>query len=363
MSLDACDSCMRRAWLLARLSGHLDVKRGRVWELLGLSDDDLIGAVGGNSVEAIKVESATFHARQASLARRHAEQLGLELVCVCAELYPSRLRELAQPPAVLHVAGGLGRFVRFCAQDPVALVGARKASAYGTGVARSLGRGLGTAGITVVSGMAAGIDSAAHHGALEAGAATIAVLPGPANSPYPPGNAGLYRKIAGHGVAISEIAPDTPVRSWMFPARNRLIAALGSATVVVQAAERSGSLLTVRASGELNRPIGAVPGPVTSRLSTGPNRLLAQGAAVIRDAQDVLDLLYGVGTRSVVVDARSRPTSDQSAVLEAVAEGIDTVAGLVGAGVAGGQCLQQVAALELSGHLRRGPGGVLSVIQ
>jgi len=362
MTLDACDSCMRRTWLLARLSGHLDVKRGRVWQLLGLADNDLINAVGGQSAAAIQVELATFHARQASLARRHAEQLGLELLCACGELYPSRLRELERPPAVLHVAGGLDRLVRFCEQDSVALVGARKASAYGTGVARSLGRGLGTAGITVISGMAAGIDSAAHHGALDAQAATIAVLPGPANSPYPPGNAGLYRKIVGRGVAIGEIAPDTPVRSWMFPARNRLIAALGSATVVVQAAERSGSLLTVRASAELDRPIGAVPGQVTSRLSAGPNRLLAEGAPVIRDAQDVLDLLYGVGTRSVVADARSRPTSDQSAVLAAVAEGIDTVADLVAAGVAGGQCLQHVAALELSGHLRRGPGGILSVI-
>jgi len=362
MTLDACDSCMRRTWLLARLSGHLDVKRGRVWELLELADDDLIGAVGGHSVQAIEIELATFHARQASLARRHAEQLGLDLVCACNEVYPSRLRDLPQPPAVLHVAGGLERLVRFCVQDPVALVGARKASAYGTGVARSLGRGLGTAGITVVSGMAAGIDSAAHHGTLEAQAATIAVLPGPANSPYPPGSASLYRKIVGRGVAISEIAPDTPVRSWMFPARNRLIAALGCATVVIQAAERSGSLLTVRASGELDRPVGAVPGPVTSRLSAGPNRLLAQGATVIRDAQDVLDLLYGAGSRSVVVDPRSQPTAEQAVLLAAIADGIDTVAGLVGAEVAGGQCLQQVAALELSGHLRRGAGGVLSVI-
>lgn len=358
----ACDTCLRRAWLLARLSGHLDVQRKRIWELLELSDEALIKAVAGKSEQLVRAELATFGPADAVRARDHAQGRGVELICICDLDYPSRLRGLSSPPAVLHVAGGIERLVGFSGQDPTALIGARKASAYGTGVARSLARGLGTAGVTVVSGMAAGIDTAAHRGALEAGSATIAVLPGPADRAYPSGSAGLHREIVRHGVAVSEIPLDTPVRNWMFAARNRVIAALGCATVVVQAAARSGSLLTARASQQLQRPVGAVPGPVTSQLSAGPNQLLADGAVLIRSAQDVLDLLYGAGSRSVAVDMRPEPTVRQAVLLRAIANGLDTSAALVGADLADSRRLADLAALELAGRVRRGPGGQLSVI-
>jgi DNA processing protein len=358
----ACDTCLRRAWLLARLSGHLDVSRSRIWELLELSDEALIGAVAGRSEQLVRAELATFGPGDAARARAEAARRGVDLVCVCEEGYPSRLRKLSSPPAMLHVAGGIERLVRLSGQDPTALVGARKASPYGTGVARSLARGLGTAGVTVVSGLAAGIDTAAHRGALEAGPATIAVLPGPAERSYPPGNANLHREIVRHGVALSEISFDTPVRSWMFTARNRVIAALGCATVVVQAASRSGSLLTARASQQLRRPVGAVPGPVTSQLSAGPNQLLADGAVLIRDTQDVLDLLYGAGSRSVAVDPRPAPTPGQTLLLRAIADGLDTPAALSEAGLADSRRLAELAALELAGRIRRGPGGRLSMI-
>jgi DNA processing protein len=358
----ACDSCLRRAWLQARLSGHLDVERKRIWESLGLSDEELLKAVAGRSEQLVRTEFAAFGPSAAARAREHAKGRGLDLVCGCDQGYPSRLRALLGPPAVLHVAGGIERLARFAAQDPTALVGARRASAYGTGVAHSLGRGLGVAGVTVVSGLAAGIDAAAHRGALEGAASTIAVLPGPADRAYPRGNASLYREIVRRGVVLSEIAPDTPVRSWMFTARNRVIAALARATVVVQAAPRSGSLLTARAASELERPIGAVPGPVTSQLSAGPNRLLADGAVIIRGTQDVLDLLYGAGGRTAAADLRPRPSASQAALLEAIADGIDTTAALVGTDAGGRRCLAELSALELAGRVRRGPGGRLSVI-
>jgi DNA processing protein len=362
VSSGACESCLRRTWLLSRLAGHLDVERKRIWELLGLSDDDLINAVAGRSEQAVRAEFAAFGADAAAAARERALGRAVDLVCSCDARYPGRLLDLAAPPAVLHVVGGLERLLQFCGQDPVALVGARKAGAYGTGVAWALAQDLGRSGVAVVSGMATGIDTAAHCGALEVGAATVAILPGPADREYPPASAFVHRRIVRDGVAVSEVALDTPVRSWMFAARNRLIAALSCATVVVQATARSGSLLTARASGELRRPIGAVPGQVTSQLSAGPNQLLADGAAMIRDGQDVLDLLYGIGARSIVVDRRPEPTNRQALLLRAIANGLDSPGALAGANLADSEWLAELAGLELTGRVRRGPGGRLSVV-
>jgi len=338
------------------------VERKRIWELLELGDDALITALAGRSAPAVHAQFVAFGPDAAARARERALGRGVGLICACDPAYPGRLRELAAPPAVLHVMGGIERLLRLCGQDPVAVVGARKASAYGTGVAWSLAGDLGRSGVTVVSGMAAGVDTAAHCGALDVGAGTVAVLPGPADREYPRSSAFVHRRIVREGVTVSEIALDTPVRNWMFAARNRLIAGLSCATVVVQATARSGSLLTARAGQWLHRPIGAVPGQVTSQLSAGPNQLLADGAAMIRGAQDVLDLLYGVGSRSVVVDRRPDPTPRQALLLRAIASGLDTAGALAGADLADIRWLAELAALELAGRVRRGPGGRLSVV-
>ncbi len=130
---------------------------------------------------------------------------------------------------MLHVGGGLERFLEVASSDPVAIVGARRASGYGLEVARSLGRGLASAGVPVVSGMAIGIDSAAHAGALDGEGPTVAVLPGGAEQPYPPGKRSLYNRIREAGAVVSELPPGTAVRRWMFPARNRIIAGLSAA--------------------------------------------------------------------------------------------------------------------------------------
>src|SRR5262249_14770588 len=201
--------------------------------------------------------------------RDHCVVAGLELICRCDPAYPVRLRDLAAPPAVLHVAGGLDRFLTLAARDPGAVVGSRVASPYGTGGARSLGSARAPTGGTALSGRAHGIDSAAHMGALAADAPTIAVLPGPADRPYPPSRRALHRRVIASGAAVSELPPGTPVRRWMFPARNRIIAALGAMTVVVEAGERSGSLVTAGARQQLARRIAAVAAPSTSPPATG----------------------------------------------------------------------------------------------
>ncbi len=254
-------------------------------------------------MRAIARELAGFDADE---ARDRAAAAGVELLCRCDPRYPARLLALPNAPAVLHVAGSLRALLSAVDEDPVAIVGARRASSYGTEVARSLGRQLGLCGVTVVSGMALGVDSAAHAGALEAGGLTVAVLPGSAERAYPAGRRSLHRQILAQGASVSELPPGSDAWRWTFPARNRIIAALAELTIVVEAGERSGSLVTARMAGELGRPVGAVPGRITSPLAVGPNRLLAQGALIVRSAQDLLDNLYGVGVRGAPSDATAR---------------------------------------------------------
>lgn len=357
----ACDGCLARPWLLDRLSGHLDRLRRDIGALLALDDDDLVAAAAPREREAIMRERDAFCPES---ARAQSEAAGLELVCRCEPVYPAGLAALAAPPAVIHVAGGRDRLHSLCECECecVAVVGARRASDYGLEVARSLGRGLGAAGVTVVSGMALGIDSAAHAGAVEVTASTIAVLPGPANRPYPAGRRRLYRSILQAGVAVSELPPGAAVRRWCFTARNRTIAALAGLTVVVEAGSGSGSLITARLAEELGRAVGAVPGRVTSPLAEGPNDLLARGAQVVRGPGDVLDQLFGAEPGRPRVDLRPPIGPLEAAVLDAIAQGSDVAAALARAGLSPEQGMAALSSLELNGRLRRGAGGRYTVI-
>ncbi len=343
----ACEDCLRRAWLLGRLSGHLDHARVRIDELLALPDDELIAAVGGRHRRAIEREL-----RDAEPAAGPAD---MDRVCRHDDAYPERLRGLSSPPAVLHVIGGLA----WADRDAVAIVGARNATAYGLDVARSIGRSLAAAGLAVLSGLALGIDSAAHAGALDALAGTtVAVLPGPAERPYPAGRRRLYRQIlAAGGSVVSELPPGADLRRWSFPARNRIIAGLAAMTVVVEAGARSGALVTADHARAAGRPVGAVPGRVTTPQATGSNELLAGGATVVRDAQDVLDRLFGAGTVSAAPAPRPPLGSDARQVLSAIARGDDTTTALARAGVRPERGLAVLAGLELDGYVTRGAGG------
>lgn len=355
----ACDRCVARSWLLARLSAHLELARGQVEPVLGLDDEELLAALGGKRRAAIWSERQRLDLRQ---ERRHAASAGLELICRCDQSYPARLACSPSPPAVLHVAGGLERFLGLVAGDPVAIVGARTPSAYGLEMATLLGRGLGRAGLTVISGMALGIDSAAHAGALAGEGGTVAVLPGGADQPYPASKRLLHRQIQGVGAAVSELPPGAVVRRWCFPARNRIVAGLSAMTVVVEAGEGSGALLTAAFSQALGRPIGAVPGRVTSPLAAGANRLLATGAQLVSHPQDVLDRLFGAGVRAAVVKDKPELQPELRLVLTAIADGEDTTAALSRGGLAAEQGLAAVAALELAGYVRREAGGRFTVL-
>src|SRR6266850_4214027 len=207
-------------------------------------------------------------------------------VCISRDdtSYPANLREIPLPPEPLWVRG------RVEADDTlaIAIVGAREATPYGVGCAERLAEDLAARGITIISGLARGIDSAAHRGALRAGGRTIAVLGSGVDVIYPPENRRLAGEIEASGALVSQFEPGTPPLAGYFPARNRVIAGLSLGVVVVEAAERSGSLITAGLAGELGREVMAVPGPLTSLMSRGAHRLIQDGAALVQGWEDVV---------------------------------------------------------------------------
>ncbi|MBV9534593.1 MAG: DNA-protecting protein DprA [Solirubrobacterales bacterium] len=327
--------------------------------MLALPDDELIAALAGRRRPGIERELCRL---DVGALRARASVAGLGLICRCDPAYPAQLRSLDAPPAVLHVAGSLERALALLERDSVAIVGARRASGYGLDVARSLARGLATAGLTVISGMALGIDSAAHAGTLAAHGATVAVLPGGADRPYPASRRPLYRRIVATGTILSELPAGAAVRRWAPPARNRLIAALAAVTVVVEAGARSGALVTASYARELGHPVGAVPGRVTSDLAAGCNGLIRSGAALIRRPQDVLDELFGEGVVTYREAVRPPLREELERLLCAVGKGHDTIAALGQSGFSPEQALAGISELELCGYVRRGPGGRFSVV-
>jgi DNA processing protein len=355
----ACATCLLRPWLLARLAGHLDRVRDRTLALLELGDGELVAAVGGARRQELERELDEF---DPASARQAAATAGVELICRCSDQYPVALRELAAPPAVLHIAGGCERLADLSERSPVAIVGARRASPYGLAVARSLGRSLTAAGIAVVSGMALGIDAAAHQGALAGGGETIAVLPGTPEIPYPASARALHRRIVATGVAVSELPPGTRPRRWMFPARNRIIAGLSSMTVVVEARQASGALITAGSAAEIGRPVGAVPGQITSPLTAGPHELLRSGATLIGGVQDVLDAAFGVGVHTAAGVSPAPLAPNLEGLLEALGEGHDAPTALAQSGLDADAGLAALASLELAGRIRREAGGRFVVL-
>jgi DNA processing protein len=350
----ACDECLRRAALIAALAPWLDVewrRRSAPAGVLSMPDGELVALDGsGRTARA----HAAFSPRD---ARARIAAARLTAVCRCDAGYPERLRELADPPAVLHVAGDPAALQR---DESVAIVGARRGTAYGVEVARTLGRGLTARGVPVVSGMAMGVDSAAHAGALATpGAAPVAVLAGGADVAYPASHRRLHAELIARGCVVSELPPGFTAFRWCFVARNRLIAGLAAITVVVEATERSGSLTTADFAQQLGRPVGAVPGPVTSRFSAGTNSLLAAGAGVVRDTRDVLDQLLGP-SESHAEAPREPPAALEPRLrrlLDAIERGHGSLAELTSDPDATRRVLQDLTELELRGLVRREFGG------
>jgi DNA processing protein len=255
---------------------------------------------------------------------------------------------------VLWVRGSADRFAELLDGPAVTIVGSRRASAYGLEVAEELGRGLSAAGVTVVSGMALGIDGAAHRGALRSPEPrTIAFLGSGADVPYPRAHRRLYREIAETGAVVSEVSPGRRPFRWTFPARNRLMAAVSAVTVVVEAGNPSGSLITAKFALDLQRTVGAVPGRVTAASAAGTNHLLRDGASVIRHAGDVLDELFGVGGVDRLASAAEPPLDwlpdRDRRVLEAIEAGVGSGAIAESAGVPPGEVRAAFGALEAAG--------------
>jgi DNA processing protein len=217
---------------------------------------------------------------------RRLESTGVRWLARSDTAFPSGLGAIFDPPAGLFLRGAAAADVLDA--PSVAVVGARSCSSYGAQVARLLGRELAAAELVVVSGMARGIDGEAHRGALEAGGRTVAVLGCGVDRDYPAAHADLARRICVRGLLVSEYAPGVEPAPWRFPARNRIIAGLAAATIVVEARERSGALITADLALEEGREVFAVPGEITSSLSDGTNRLLALGAAPLTRVEDVL---------------------------------------------------------------------------
>ncbi len=305
------------------------------------------------------VAAAAGSREDAAREEARARDLGLSLLGPGDEGYPLPLLHAHDPPPLLYVWGA------WLPDDAVsvAVVGARRATPYGVVQAARLARGLAGAGVTVVSGLARGVDGAAHRAALEApGGRTLAVIGSGFARPYPAEHRGLLRDAAARGAGISEFPLDTPPLPLNFPRRNRVLAALALGTLVVEAAERSGALITAHHAMEAGRDVMALPGRVDSDLSRGAHRLLRDGAALVETWEDVLDTLglpvpdpAGAGPAAVpgaeggtrgVVLARLRGGDCLDA---------DDLARLTGRDAA--EVLAALAELEVDGLVRAFPGG------
>jgi DNA processing protein len=290
--------------------------------------------------------------------RELGERAGARLLLPDDAEYPAPLKAVPVPPPFLLVRGELR------GEDALALaiVGSRHATAYGLGVAERLAADLAARGATIVSGFARGIDSAAHRGALAAGGRTIAVLGCGVDVPYPPENRKLVGRVLERGALISQFPMGTPALPGHFPLRNRTIAGLALGTIVVEAAERSGALITAGHAGELGREVFAVPGPVTSETSRGANRLIQDGAKLVQGWEDVVAELPPVWRRCLTEGAGAEapgpaPEGDEPRVLALLGgEPIHIDQVIDRSGVPSGRAAAALLSLELKGWVRHLPG-------
>ena len=300
---------------------------------------------------------------RAALALADAARLGISVVPLTDDRYSPWLREIVDPPSVLWVRGRIPPFDR----PGVAVVGSRQATPAGLQMGRQLGEGLAAAGLTVVSGLARGVDGASHEGALAVGGLTIGVLGCGADIVYPSEHRELAARVAASGGIISEFPPGTPPQSHHFPLRNRIISGLSRAVIVIEAGERSGSLITARMAMEQGREVLVVPGNVLSGRNRGGHALIKDGARLVESVEDVLAELgidkcgsanWEIGNREIDAKRADKSVTENELSRQmAIGEtyDADTLAGLTGWDVS--KLLSNLAALELDGQVVRGPSG------
>ncbi|MDQ6810967.1 MAG: DNA-protecting protein DprA [Actinomycetota bacterium] len=351
----ACAGCLRRSWLLATLSAPLDYRgrdRARLLELLALTDEELLQAIGGRRKEALAARHADFSPEEIPRVD------DVDALCRHDLRYPVALRH-AGAPRMLYLTGGADRLGELTRAPVVALVGSRRASDYGMEMAKSLARGLAACGITIASGLNDGIEVAAQAGALEVHAGSVAVMPGGLNVTCPAKRRSLLERVKRNGCAVAELPCDSPARRWGQPAGERIVAALAQLTVVVEAEENTRELAGAWLARAMGRIVAAVPGRVTSPLSGGTHALLMGGARLVRDPADALELLYGETMPQRVGAAPTHEALEPRlrSVLESVGAGRDTPEKLVHGGASAGEVLLALSELELLGLLARGDGG------
>lgn len=269
--------------------------------------------------------------------------------------YPRALRDIPDPPLLLYVIGRSALLTR----PALAIVGSRNATAQGAANARAFARALSAEGLTIVSGMALGIDAAAHEGGLEGRGATVAVIGTGADRIYPARNEGLARRIAAEGCIVSEYPLGTPATPANFPRRNRIISGLCRGVLVVEAAARSGSLITAHVANDQGRDVFAIPGSIHAPLSKGCHKLIKEGARLVESAADVLQELGMLAPDAPAPEQVARLTGELGALLHALGHepaGADRLVTLTG--MAAGTLSGHLLALELAGHVERLPGGL-----
>ncbi len=274
------------ATTFAKLIKHF----GSADRALGASVSELakIDGVGFKTAERIAATHGKF---DVTAELELAQKLGIWIINVDDERYPPALKQIYDPPPVLYIKGSLSREDNLA----ISIVGSRRCSLYGQEQSSRLAHFLSSAGFTICSGMARGIDTAAHQGALSAGGRTIAVQGCGLENIYPPENKKLFELIAESGACISELPLGYEPLSENFPPRNRIIAGLSLGTIIVEAGFRSGALITARAALENNREVMAVPGKIDSPLSKGAHQLIKQGAKLIESVEDVMEALGYIG--------------------------------------------------------------------
>ncbi len=337
---------------------HDLLRLGRPVEVFSTSFRELADTAGEAAARALGAFDWRRAAREQAAA---AAECGARLVLLEDAEYPASLRPIDLPPPFLIVRGKLIR------EDglAVAIVGSRRGSSYGLRVAERLGKDLGARGVTVVSGLARGVDTAAHRGALDVGGRTIAVLGSGVDVVYPPENRRLASQIAETGAVVSQFPMGTPPLPHHFPARNRVIAGLTLGTVVVEAAERSGALITARLAGELGREVYAVPGNVSLPGSQGTNGLIQDGAKLVQGWEDVVAEWPADWRRAL----RTPPaTLEQTGGAALVQPGESVILAMLGdepvavdtvverSGLPSSQVSARLTALELRGLVRRMTG-------
>ena len=284
---------LRRA-LLDRFGHSTAVLRASVAELKS------IARIGDKLAQQVRAAAQSQEAVEI-LAR--CEQDKVEILADDDPRYPALLREIYDPPALLFVRGQL----HAADAQSVAIVGSRQATHYGKRHAQRLARQLAEAGLTIVSGLARGVDAAAHAGALEAGGRTLAVLGGGVMRIYPPEHEGLAARVAESGALMSETPPWQPPKSSSFPRRNRLITGVSLGVLVIEASERSGALISARHAAEQGREVFALPGPVDSAVSRGCHGLLRDGAKLVESVEDVWEELQALQTLARETTASRSP--------------------------------------------------------